>query len=142
MRKLYAIIIVILSISIVSKASAQTDTAKINKKIKELQSDLAGYQTELIKVQTQIPLDSVAAVKTGSEAEDALHDSKKAASKAVGGDLGDARKAEKKAKEAAKAKDDAADAQKQLDNDRKKVKKLAKKIKKAQKKLSQLQSQQ
>ncbi|HVV55558.1 MAG TPA: hypothetical protein VHC47_09550 [Mucilaginibacter sp.] len=120
----------------------QTDTAKVNKKIKNLQSDLAGYQTELIKVQTQIPLDSVAAVKAGSEADDALADSKKAASKAVGGDLGDARKAEKKAKEAAKAKDDAHDAQKQLDKDREKVKKLTRKIEKAKKKLSELQSQQ
>ncbi|MBS1524539.1 MAG: hypothetical protein JST19_02755 [Bacteroidetes bacterium] len=122
-------------------AKAGADTAKINRKIKDLQSDLSDYQADLVKVQNQLPSDSVASVNAGSKAADALDESKRAARRAVGGDLDDAKKAEKKAKEAANAKDDADDAQKQLDEDRKKIKKLNKKIEKTQKKIADLQSQ-
>ncbi|MBS1502045.1 MAG: hypothetical protein JST32_08295 [Bacteroidetes bacterium] len=121
--------------------NAGADTAKISKKIRDLQSDLADYQSDLAKVQAQLPADSIAWVKADSKASDALDESKKAARRAVRGDLDDAKKAEKKAKEAADAKDDASDAQKQLDDDRKQIKKLNKKIEKTQKKISGLQSQ-
>jgi peptidoglycan hydrolase CwlO-like protein len=148
MKKALLLSILLVSAILYSKASANihidragTDTAKINRKIKDLQSDMTGYQSDLNKLQKQLPVDSLASVNADSKAKDALDESKKAASHAVGGDVSDAKKAEKKAKEAADAKDDASDAQKQLDKDRKKIKKLNKNIEKAQKKIAELQSQ-
>ena len=88
-------------------ADSAKDAEKLSKKIKSLQDDLADYKSELSKVQTKIPTDSLALVNATSKSKDALADSKKAASSAVGGDLSDAKKAEKKAKEAADASDDA-----------------------------------
>ena len=118
--------------------TTQRDTAKINKKIRNLQADLAGYQADLLKTQNQIPADSIALIKATDKSNDALADSKKAASDALGGDLSDAKKAAKKAKQAANASSDADDAQKQLDKDRKKVKKLNAKIARTEKKISDL----
>jgi phage shock protein A len=128
--------------SVIQPDTTKKDTAKLNRKIRDLQADLADYKAQLVKVQNQIPADSLALVNATAKSDDALSDSKKAASKAVGGDLGDAKKAEKKAREAADAKDDAHDAQKQFENDHKQVKKLNKKIDKTQKKIDDLRSQQ
>jgi chromosome segregation ATPase len=148
MKKIFLLFAAMLCHSIFAEASAiqtdtvKKDTAKINRKIRDLQADLADYKSQLTKVQNQIPIDSVALIKATAKADDALADSKKAANNAVGGDLGDAKKAEKKAKEAANAKDDAHDAQKQFEDDQKQIKKLNKKIDKTQKKINELQSQQ
>ncbi len=120
--------------------TTQRDTGKINKKIRNLQADLSGYQSDLTKTQSQIPIDSVALINATAKSNDALADSKKAASDALGGDLSDAKKAAKKAKQAANASSDADDAQRQLDKDRKKVKKLNAKIAKTEKKISDLQT--
>ena len=120
--------------------TSQRDTAKINKKIRNLQADLAEYQADLLKTQNQIPTDSIALVKATDKSNDALADRKRAASDALGGDLSDAKKAAKKAKQAANASSDVDDAQKQLDKDRKKVKKLSAKIARTEKKISDLQT--
>lgn len=148
MKKALLLLTILLSVSMLSKASGlsradstKKDTAKINRKIKDLQSDLSDYKADLTKTLNRIPTDSIAFVNATSKSNDALADSKKAAADAVGGDVGDAKKAEKKAKQAANASDDADDARKQLDSDRKDVKKLLKKIEKTQKKIDKLQSQ-
>ena len=120
--------------------TTQRDTAKINKKIRNLQADLAGYQADLAKTQIQIPVDSVAVITLRAKSNDALDDSKKAANDAVGGDLSDAKKAAKKAKQAANAASDAHSAQKQLDADRKRLKKLTEKIAKTEQKINDLQT--
>ncbi len=122
--------------------TTQRDTAKINKKIRNLQADLGEYQADLLKTQNQIPADSIALIKATDKSNDALANSKRAASDALGGDLSDAKKASKKAKQAANASSDADDAQKQLDKDRKKVKKLSAKIAQTEKKISDLQVRQ
>jgi uncharacterized protein YlxW (UPF0749 family) len=147
MKKVLFLFAILLSCTLVSRASVhlqndttKKDTAKINRKIRDLQADLSDYKADLTKTQNRIPTDSIAFVNATSKSTDALADSKKAAADAVGGDLGDAKKAEKKAKAAASASDDANDAKKQLDSDRKDVKKLLKKIEKTQKKIDKLQS--
>jgi chromosome segregation ATPase len=146
MKKVLLLFAILLSFTLISKASAQPqvdsakDAARASKKIKGLQEDLADYKADLTKTLNRIPADSVAFVNATTKSNDALSDSKKAAANAVGGDLGDAKKAEKKAKAAANASDDAHDAKKQLDSDRKYVKKYLKKIEKTQKKIDKLQA--
>ena len=147
MRKLTLLLTLLISFSVYSKASEhpqtdtmKRDTVKINRKLKSLNEDLADYKAELVKIQNQVPVDSVALITATSKSEDALAASKKAANNAVGGDLSDAKSAEKKAKKAADASDDANDAKKQLESDRKTIKKLNKKIEKTQKKIDKLQA--
>jgi len=145
MKKLLLFTAFLFCCSVYSKASdhytpdtTKTDTAKINKKIRSLQEDLADYNASLTKAQNRLPTDSVAFVNATSKADDALKASKKAASDAVGGDLSDARTAEKKAKKASNATDDAHDAEKQLKQDRSDIIKYTKKIQKTQKKIDEL----
>jgi len=145
MKKAILLFAILFSCAAISKASVRMpadsakDAEKLSKKMKSLQDDLADYKSQLSKVQSQVPTDSVALVNATAKSKDALADSKKAASTAVTGDLSDAKKAERKAKEAADASDDQHDAQKRLNSDRKSVEKLLKKIEKTQKKLDGLQ---
>jgi len=125
----------------VDAGAAGTDSAKIARKIKDLNEDLANLKSQLAEVQKKIPIDSVNLENLLSKSHDAQLDSKKAAKDAVGGDVGDAKKAEKEAKRAADATDDAHDAQSLLDDDRKTLKKLNKRIEKTQEKLNKLQTQ-
>ncbi|HWD89566.1 MAG TPA: hypothetical protein VG367_15650 [Mucilaginibacter sp.] len=148
MKKLLILFTVLFCCSVCAKAAhhlvpevVTDDTAKINKKIRSLQEDLADYNSSLSKAQTRLPTDSVAFVNATSKANDALEDSKKAASKAVGGDVSDAKNAEKKAKKASDAKDDAHGAEKQLKDDRSDIVKYTKKIQKTQKKIDDLNAQ-
>ena len=123
------------------KAQSTVDTAKVHKQLKQLSVKLIDLQTELKKTQDRLPIDSAAIAKTESKSEDALAASKKAAGKAVNGDLSDAKKAEKKASQAADAKDDANDAKKKLRRDHDKVKDLLKDIEKTNKKIEELKAQ-
>lgn len=116
------------------------DTVKINKQIRSLGASLLELKTELANVQNQIPIDSVKMENAISKSNDILAKSKKTASNAVGGDVSDAKKAEKEAKKAANASDDANDAKKQLEKDRKKIISLKKEIAKTQMKLDKLKS--
>jgi chromosome segregation ATPase len=148
MKKSIFTLAVLLCCFIIAKAdnrlqadTAKADTAKIGKKIRGLKEDLADYNAELAKAQKRLPTDSIALVEATSKADDALKTSKKAASEAVGGDVGDARNAEKKAKKASDAKNDAHDAEKQLKQDRKNIIKYTKKVQKTQKKIDDLNAQ-
>ncbi|MFI5160999.1 MAG: hypothetical protein ACHQHN_06955 [Sphingobacteriales bacterium] len=148
MKKSFSMLAILLCCAFYSKASqrltadtTKTNDPKLNKKIMSLKGDLTEYQTRLAKVQAQLPTDSVALVNATAKANDALKTSRKAANNAVGGDLSDAKTAEKKAKKASNAKDDAHDAEKQLKDDRKDIIKYTKKIQKTQKKIDDLNAQ-
>jgi chromosome segregation ATPase len=116
------------------------DTAKINKKIKDMNTDMLNLKAQKTDVQGKIPVDSVKLVNLTETAHDAQVKSKNAANSAVGGDLSVSEKSEKLAKKATNITDDQHDAEKQLDNDRKKLKNLDKEIEKTQKKLDKLQT--
>lgn len=117
---------------------AQKDTAKINKQVRALKTKLASLTAQLAVVQKRIPEDSVKMQQYLEKSHDAQVKSKKSAKNAVGGDVGDARKAEKLAKKAASLTDDANDATRQLEKDRKKEKNLTSDIEETQKKLDKL----
>ena len=107
--------------------------AKFNEKLLKLKTDSAEYQNK-------IPADQKNLQDALSKSHDSQEESKKASNNAVGGSVGDAKKAEKAASQASDDTKDANDAQKQLDKDQKKVKGITKDIEKLQKKINDLQT--
>jgi hypothetical protein len=117
------------------------DTAIVNKQSIKLSTELTDLKTQLINTQNQIKIDSAKLESALSKSHDAQEKSKKRSEQAVGGDLDDAKLAQKQAKRAEKLTSETQDASKQLERDRKKAKKLTKQIEKTQEKLDKIQNQ-
>ena len=140
MKKLILILAVIFG-SLQSRAGVylnkgtQIDTTKLNKQIKKLDLKLADLNSQLVEIRTRIPIDSVKVESMLERSHEAQVKSRKRSEQAIGGDIDDAKLAEKQAKKASKETRAAEDATKQLEDDRKELKKVQKQLMKTQKEL-------
>lgn len=124
------------------KADTQKiDSGKVNKQITKLQLKLDDLKKQLIDTQNKLPIDSATLSTMLQQSHDAQVKSRKKSEKAVGGDVSDAKEAEKEAKDAAKQTQKAENDAKQVKEDRKKMKDLMKEIGKKQQQLNTLQGQ-
>lgn len=122
------------------KYKSAADTVKLNKEYVEVSEDIADLTTKLTIAQNKLPGYHNKAVEAVSDAQKTAIKSSEQSSKAIGGDVGDAKKANRKAKKALKDARDVEDANDKVKDQDKKIEKLSSQLQKKQKQLQELEN--
>ncbi len=120
------------------KYKTPADTVKLNKEYAKVSNDIADLNAQLTKAQNNLPGYQSNATNANAEAKAAAASSNEQASKAVNGNLKDAKRADKKAKKAYSKAKNSQSAEKVVNNDNDKIAGLTSKINKKKERLLKL----
>lgn len=120
------------------KYKTAADTVKLNKEYAEISNDIAQLTSKLTAAQNGLPGYQSKAKDETSDAQNAAAASSEQAVKATGNDVGDSKKAKRKAKKALGEAKDAKDANNEAADQQKKIEKLTGELDKKKKRLQEL----
>ena len=126
--------------AISQKYKTVEDTVKLNKEYVEVSEDIASLTAKLADAQNKLPRFQDKAGDAESDAQKAAVKSREQSEKAVGGDVGDAKKAQRKAKQAVRDAKDLEDANDDLKDLEKRIGKLNTQLQKKQERLLELEA--
>lgn len=136
-----AVIVIALSLpAVAQKYKTSSDTVKLNKEYLEVSNDIAELTSKLTVAQNNLPGYHTKASEATSDAQTSADESRRSASRATNGDLGDAKNAKKKAGKALDKAEDLKDANDNIKDQDKKIAKLSKQLQKKQERLYELET--
>ena len=133
-------LLLLTTIAFSQKYKTAEDTIKLNKEYVNVAEDIASLTAKLADAQNKLPRYQDKAGDAESDAQKAAVKSREQSEKAVGGDVGDAKKAQRKAKQAVRDAKDLEDANDDLKDLEKRIAKLQTQLQKKQERLQEHES--
>jgi chromosome segregation ATPase len=121
------------------KYKVPADSLKLNKEYAETSEDIANLTVELTTAQNKLPDYQKKAEEAVSDAKKTAIKSSEQSSKAIDGDVGDAKKAKRKAQKALNDAQDVENANDKVKSQEKKIARLNDQLQKKQKRLQELE---